>query len=1050
MARSPFSGTYQAGVRPTVIHAPDAIVYINGETDLIGCPSCRRRFDFNKFITQISVDLSVESVPGSASVNLSIPRHAIDDFFFEGQPVITEMMEIEIYAKGFYLVEGVPQYYPIFWGIITEVGDSYSGGEHTVSISCADILKWWDLCRMNINPAFTAPKGQAGTSIFGNVFYGMNPYDVIWTVAQQAFGDVVIGSGSLISLTKENGGQKQAFSSALRDIMSYWEQRFSRVRSNLLLYGVNGVAVRGDTLSEAQRSGKGAARQPFASTAVRNANGGAAGGQMVFDPTDPSVVAFRTQFNDAGQVNFWQSSYQTKMELANAAKEAIGFELYMDVTGDIVFKPPFFNLDVLGNKPLSWIQDIDIISWNLSDSESEVVTQIQMQGSYGGNVEYGFPEEITPFTSVTDYHLLRKYGWRPHPYNSEFMSDPLLMFYHGLDILDRINSKRHRGSVNIPLRPELRLGFPVYLAPKDQVWYVHGISHNITMGGRCETTLTLTAKRQKFFAPRGVGKLDLKKVDGATPGKDDTYKYSSRQLSKGGVYQLTLGSAATLPPTPEALASVQGDNPYEALVLRHPKTGRAVGFPNATLVYTRPFQPQPDDLAKNAGTKGKQLNAYTDPKRAQQMKAGLAEVGKYLTAQHTSTAEDDLRTKHLNNRYQYGLNSAGVYVYAHDLKKSISEMVLLPTKNLSSVTESGQAVAVVEGHTALIRPISDERGFEVIGHFRYGRGVAMRDGRLVPTFVGRNDAASVDIQLALSGDLFATLTAQSAGLTSVTSTSTNPAEAVARLELDDLETAGVYNPKTGKAEFVAAGSNFVDAAPLGSPQQKGFSNSVEATQLSRALTLAEMTFIKQGQYPDEDCACLLGRSDLAFLTNGYQVKILKGAVPDTASLFGVTDGGPVVPTGPAPALLSPTQAADIVNRYLFNLYKTLDGPHQRLEQALRGSTSESTDAPPTDAGGAPVPSPLSPPFSPMNRAAVGDPAAIALQGSSARDDLTSTWSSFGQKLRASGERAQLQGQINQAQGQLKAMVQSGASDADTAPLRQQIRHDQQKLSALPH
>src|SRR6185369_11935936 len=121
---------------------------------------------------------------------------------------------------------------------------------------------------------------------------------------------------------------------------------------------------------------------------------------------------------------------------------------------------------------ISWIQDIGIIDWDFSDSESEVVTQIQLQGNYGGATDYGMPEEATPYTSVTDYHLLRKYGWRSRTFNSEFMADPQLMFYTGLDLLDRYNSKRFRGTVNIPCRPELRLGFPVYVAPLDQVWYI--------------------------------------------------------------------------------------------------------------------------------------------------------------------------------------------------------------------------------------------------------------------------------------------------------------------------------------------------------------------------------------------------------------------------------------------------------------------------------------------------------------------------------------------------------------------------------------------------
>src|SRR5208337_4366772 len=157
-------------------------------------------------------------------------------------------------------------------------------------------------------------------------------------------------------------------------------------------------------------------------------------------------------------VNFWQSEYQTKLEIANAAKEAIGYEFFMDVTGDIVFKPPFYNLDILANKPVSWIQDIDVIEWDLSESEDSVITQLTVGGNYTGNIDVGVGAECTPYTNVTDYHLLRKYGWRPQQLNSEFLSSPLQMFYYGLDMLDKINAKRHRGTVTIPFRPELRLG----------------------------------------------------------------------------------------------------------------------------------------------------------------------------------------------------------------------------------------------------------------------------------------------------------------------------------------------------------------------------------------------------------------------------------------------------------------------------------------------------------------------------------------------------------------------------------------------------------------
>jgi len=1019
MARGPFQGTWQQGVRPTVVTAPDALVYINGETDIVGCPSCRRRFDWNKYITSITTEASVESSPGSASINLSVPRHAIDDLYFDGTPLISPMMEVEIYSKGYYTVEGVPQYYPIFWGLVTDVSKGFSNGEHTLSINCADILKWWEICKMNINPAFTQTTGQAGRSIFGNVFFGMNPYDVIWTLAQQSFGDVIVGTGSLVSVYKEPQ-QKATFNSALGDIMQYWNKRFSKIRSNLLLYGTTGTAVRGDVIQAAYQSKKPQFGKPFVSQLVRQANGNDSA-QLDFDPTDPAVVAYRTQFSQAGQVNFWQSEYQTKLELANAAKEAIGFEFYMDVTGEIVFKPPFYNLDTLSNKPISWIQAIDIIDWDLSESEAEVVTQIQLQGNYGGNVDYGFPEETVPYTSVTDYHLLRKYGWRSHTYNSEFMANPLQMFYVGLDLLDRMNSKRFRANITIPHRPELRLGFPIYLAPEDQMWYIQGISHNVAFGSRATTTLTLTAKREKFKAPSGIGAIKLVGYKGPKEQKPKTLLASegasltTRQLSTGGQFKADVGRAAEIPPSNYAV-NPGDDDPYAPLILRHPKTGRVVGYPNVVLAYTRPFQATPETLAKLAGQK-----PSTDPRTAQSKvqafnKAAPDLLNSFNQYNHTATADDQLREKHLTNRYSYGLNSAGVYTYLHDQSKVVKEMLLLPSKNI----DFGNSSLKFQGATGMIRPVSDERGFEVIGHHRYGRGVSLRDGSLVLSLDGGNTKANIGTQLALGGGLYETLQAQSQGLTTVSTAYTNPADAVARMGQEALQTAGMINPETQKPEFTNTDTTFTDTATLNSAEQKGAVVDVEASQLSKALTLAEMQ-VKDSYAPaSKDCICLTGRADLAFLNVGYQIKVIRPTtlddtkIPASNSLLeeALNDGTPVSDSAATP---SRDQLINRVEAFLSDLYRALDDPHQQYEKELRGELIKVPTAAPGDIRFGQNPTSVddfAPPYSTPNRAAGGDPAALAVQAETALNQASSAWSQFSGKLKSNAQKAELQGLID--------------------------------------
>jgi len=1021
------------------------MVFINGETDLIGCPSCKRKFDLGKYITSIQVNLDIDSVPGSASISLSVPRHTIDDFYFNGNPVITTMMEVEIYSKGYYTLEGLPQYYPLFWGIVTEVGSSFSGGEHTVTIQCADILKWWELCRMNINPAFTGASPQLGRSTFGNTLYGTNVYDTIFSLSNMAFGDAIVATGSLTSLIKEQA-QKETFRTAMGDIMQYWESRFTKIRSNLLLYGVNGIAIRGDSVAHAYKSGKATPGQQTIANAVRNANGGAAAAQLIFDPADPGVTAFRTQMPQAGEVNFWQSEYQTKLEIANACKEAVGFEFYMDVTGDIVFKPPFFNLDIISNKPISWIQDIDILDWDFTDSESEVVTQLTIEGNFGGNVDYGFGSEVSPFTSVTDYHLLRKYGWRSHTYPSEFLGDTMRMFYHGLDILDRINCKRNQATITIPHRPELRLGFPIYLAPLDEIWYIRGINHNIQFGGRTTTQLSLTARRQKFIAPKGISTLNTGAFKSKAPSNQNSKivntqtdatiaPLTTRQLAQTS-FKLDLGDAATLPPINVDPDDPKTLDPYQPLILRHPKTGKVVGYPNVVMVYSRPYDPSSayDSIAGQKKPGANTVVSKDNKAKIKQRQTVQEEVDKVRLAPDNFV---NLQNKYSHNRYSYGLNSAGVYVYAHDVDKSITQFALMPSKNIA-VTKDGAASnstftnsdIKLNNPNTMVRPVSDERGFEVIGHFRYGRGVSMRDGSLIYSDGKSNTSVQVGVQLALAGDLLSTLNAQSQGITAVTTAYANPALTVATLTPDDVQTAAaLVTGEDGlkKPQFVSTANNFVDVAPLGSPEDKGVSTSVEASTLSRALTLAEMTIRADLVPGDARCSCQSGSDDLAFINVGYQVSTITasssaaGESVQGSNVSGGTTSFSLLSEEDLTKPLSPVgKSSDVIQRveqYLSTLYKALDTPHQQLENALRGDPSGlepdirkqpdlfTTSAQDQEFGN------FSPPFSSPNRAALGDPVATAQQAVSSRSNLTQSFSDFGANLQKNQKRAQLSQEI---------------------------------------
>lgn len=681
------------------------------------------------------------------------------------------------------------------------------------------------------------------------------------------------------------------------------------------------------------------------------------------------------------------------------------------------------------------------------------------------------------------------------------------MFYHGLDILDRINSDRVQMTVTIPHRPELRLGFPVYISHLDQIWYVKGINHNIAFGSRATTSLSLTARRQKFLAPKGISTLSLGGTHDVTSVKSNTKNASKKVVPTGNgkapepltirklaqtSFKLDLGEAATIPPVSFDPNDPRTLDPYKPLVLRHPKTGNIVGYPNVVMVYTRPYDPRAA-FSSIAGQKepGKNPVVPKNNKRKVEQRQAVNKLIKEAEWQPDNIL--NLANKYEHNRFSYGLNSAGVYVYAQDVAKVITQFALLPSNNLSVVQDgkthnfTDTGIKLTNPNT-MVRPVSDERGFEVIGHFRYGRGVSLRDGSLILNESGNNSKANVGTQLALGGDLFSTLTAQSQGLTAITTGYSNPADTVARLIPEDLQTAASLVPGAEGVKtptFSDVGTNFVDVAPLGSPEAQGFPTSVEASQLSRALTLAEMTVRSSEFAGDNKCTCQTGRASLTFINVGYQVSpITQATTTSGESLYGSStvsnqttgeDGNPIGgPTAQATSIdsnnqTSPTQSwlkgADLIARvetYLFNLYRTLDEPHQRLENQLRGDPSGLepdirkipdlfTTSPQDQTFGN-----FTPPFSSPNRAALGDPTATAQQAVSSKSNLAQTFSDFGTNLKKNSQKAQLSqevanlnSQLSRLNARLTAAQTSGAiqlTGSDSiASLQQQINSVTQDL-----
>lgn len=680
-------GTFSDNKRPVITTAPDALVYINGELSLPSGASPGRRVNIQPLVTSISANGGVEQSPGTAQLSLHIPTHYEEDFFRAGQLILTNMMEVRIYMKGHFLVGGVPRYYPVFWGVVTSVSHSWSGGERTVELSCQDVLYWWTIQRIVTNAAFmgASTPTQGSFNAKGNgVFTNMNPFDTIYSLARHAYGDSVVQEFYLG--TKQNRTEPNPVDN--QRLMWYWTKQWGRIAFALRMYGPRGDLLEGGLLASVLSEGnKQSAMFGQMGHARRSRQP-----QFQFnqDVNLEDISAFSEVASRIAEIDLHTSEHQTKKEIADTVKEAIGYEFFLDMTGEIIFKPPFYNLDVMSNKPVSWIRPVDIINENFAENIPDV-TFLEGTGSIVRNLDVGAGEIIKPKATYVDYRLVQKYGWKPGTYNSEFFGSglggdaPRNLFYHLVDQLDKQNARIHSGSVTIPLRPELRLGYPIYYEDQDVYYYVDNIAHQFSYGGQCTSTLNLMAKRAKFYAsfPYWDG------INGSDQEVHDPDQFGARSNQE---FQPPLG-----------------------------ETADPGLYPNN--LYKRPISAQSGDPVPD-----RNIVLTAVEKELTNREEEDTENETFSELEGEETRAESIATDLVSMRTQFRVMGDNDFMYSVDLKRDevlrYDEQGRKTSGPLTSLKIESKAIGG-ENRILPTFPVSDERGYEVIGGYEYGRTVRL-------------------------------------------------------------------------------------------------------------------------------------------------------------------------------------------------------------------------------------------------------------------------------------------------------------------------------------
>lgn len=420
-------------------------------------------------------------------------------------------------------------YYHIFRGVVTSVGEGRAEGAVTLTVQCASLLHFWEYQVVSSSGSIFGKRPSGSnlkTSDLGHNLTGRHPYQIIYELHYDELGAAAGISWALDQKTnrdaRTDGGEQYKF------VRDYWERRFASREVKLRMHAATGQLLtalqaaflartptddllrreREIDASPLLRGNKGTrildqARtlnllQPDSDILATSSKGAPVNVNLA------EMQAFVSNLGEWGSFQYFESAYETKFDVASKVCEVTSFEFYQDVDGDFVFKPKMYNLDTAPLRAYR-LEPQEILSWN-SDEKEPSVTYARVRGSRWENLTgHGVEGENGIEGQYIDYKLVAQFGWRPLEIESAAVTHPAAAFYMAASKVDEAAALTATATAVIPMRAELRPGYPVYVRSRDCYYYVTSLSHSYSQGGNGQTTLQLVGRREPFRPPGVTG-----------------------------------------------------------------------------------------------------------------------------------------------------------------------------------------------------------------------------------------------------------------------------------------------------------------------------------------------------------------------------------------------------------------------------------------------------------------------------------------------------------------------------------------------------------------
>ena len=511
--------------REVIKTAPDMVIYLDGVPFIIHPYMTDKNgrvliVNFNDYVTSVSTNYNIDQMIPSGTISLSVPNGSKQLFKAPGGGLILDVMsDVQIFAKSyFFSKKNNSVYRRIFNGLVKAVDYNEGNTSLEITLSIVGILHLFEMTRIALNPGLATNTSAPLTPFLSNQ-YNLNPIQAIRDTFVRGvdFSDVQRTAlpGIEDSVTRK---KHPLYYSLLHNYIDKWSVKLASIWQYVHIFGLKNMAKGEEVDKKTIGTDKETATGAITTTET----------DELFIGKDYQLAQIQKYTFDfaVGQINITNPTLTSRLERLRTLIDLTGYEGYQDLDGSIIFKPPLYNLDCtilgddrhpeLANENLREdsnpfiINLSEVLSESYSEDEAAIRrTRMTIQGNYNVNgIQLPLGALLTPVADYMDINLIKKFGIRDEaPKQMLFLTTSFKynMAFAAAE-LAKINLGFRTYHVTIPMRPEIRLGFPIFIPHLDMYAYITSIGISYNVGNRADMNLTCNAcrKRPQFPVPTSL------------------------------------------------------------------------------------------------------------------------------------------------------------------------------------------------------------------------------------------------------------------------------------------------------------------------------------------------------------------------------------------------------------------------------------------------------------------------------------------------------------------------------------------------------------------